>query len=163
MTQQRTVIERESHIGPSPEQWAIVGAKAKITVTTEVSAFSSTGHFMIHSNSKDIACLDLMEFTDTVSHKDIVGGEADMRYQIADMFFAIPAVESVYFYELMNESHITVVCEYDQDDLSDQIAEVQLNAYEAFPDAYFEVRYVLKDRFNPESIPDGAARIPKVR
>lgn len=161
MTQKHIVVERDNHIGPSPEQWAVIGAKAKITVTTEVSALSTQGQFMHYSNSTDLACLDLMELTDTDSHNDNVGGETDMMEQVANMFLEISVVDSVYYYEVHGEIHITAICLQDQDDLSDLIAEVQMKAYDKYSENYFEVKYVIKDRFNFDSIPDTATLASK--
>jgi len=153
------VIDRATHNGPSAEQWDIMGAKATLTLTTEISKLSSLGNFKVDSKSKEIGSLDLLALADANSHKDNVGGEDAMLTKVAKMFLSIPFADSVYYYKINGEDHYTIIFQDDSDDLSDQIADVQMDAYDVYPEAYFEVRYILHKRFNPESIPTNAKRI----
>lgn len=159
MTATHSAIDRTTHIGPSAEDWAIMGAKATLTITTEISALSSGGDFMIKQDSRDIFSLDLLELTDTDPHKYNVGGEIGMLDLIGRSLIELPDAKEVYCYPAGNDPVFLVVFDKDRDDLSNLIAEVQMDMFETYPDAYFEVRYSISNRFSVDSLPKSAKRI----
>jgi hypothetical protein len=154
-----SMIDRATHNGPSIEEWALMGAKATITLTTEISKYSSQGNFRVDSKSKEIASLDLLALADAVSHKVNVGGEVEMANIIGNKLLDLPNAKEVYYYAVGEDHYYTVVFNQDQDDLSNQIAAVQVEAYDLYPDVYFDVRYSISDRFNPDTLPRNVKRI----
>ncbi|MGM1023191.1 MAG: hypothetical protein ACQEXV_22395 [Bacillota bacterium] len=77
-----------------------------------------------------------------------------MKEEVARKILDLPGADSVYIHNIHGEVHYSVVFDQDQNDLSDQIASAQLEAYGLYPDFYFEVMYFIKENFNPDTIPN---------
>ncbi|PJN53669.1 hypothetical protein PAEVO_03900 [Paenibacillus sp. GM2FR] len=159
MTSDNAVKDYAAHNGPSVEEWEVIGARARVTLHTEISSISNHGNFIIKNDEKDLMSLDLMELTNTDSHNDNVGGEVEMMDLIGEKLCNLPNAKEVYCYPAGNDHVFLVVFEEDRDDLSNLIAEVQLDLLDAYPDEYFEIRYSILNRFSVDSLPKNAKQI----
>jgi hypothetical protein len=124
-----------------------------------------------HRPNMDIIKLRILEdsrlktvaFANTVSHKLEAGGDYvdleyglghDLEYTVAEMYIKHPLVTNVHYYDERGVTQYVIVFKKSDVGISRFLADVEMDAFDEYPDFDFEVRYVLAKSFNEQSIPE---------
>lgn len=137
----------------APEEWISAKLKATLTISTELSAVSASGHFHQIQDIQDLMSLEIPELVQNGSHIPNRGGDLMMmkssgylKNVVADKLEKDVNVQSVLYSPGKEDTYYVIIHE-DDVDIEMRIFDEYWNIKDSYPEYEFEFRIYSREDF----------------